>query len=236
VNWAWLVKVSGNLNQVGMLKVSGANMFFAGGPTTSGRVYYSADTGANWDNVAIDISAWIPRIGLNPLDGTLVYVNANNTEEDSELEYVTNIGANPVLQSGDKIGPKRWGDSYWFSALSASVQRLVKESSALAGTMKLFVTNDAWMLNLSSYTVTPNTIRTLAQWTSSYTDDYIIFGCDSLAAANPATTSSVIMCAVIDDPTDVVARAGANCGAAPYTNAIPWNCGGVTVDGIQPVA
>jgi len=208
----------GYLYDLGSIRAYGEHIYVslntgAGGST---KVFYSTNTGVNWSYVQVDIAGTITPLSLNPLLPDQVYVY-NWTTDD--LVLVTNIGGLSTLQVD--IGSNNWA-SMWFHLTDSDHQRIVSDS-------RLRVTIDAWANKSDAGVIVPAPYL-IAPW-SGVDIDQMLVGLNIVHLTN----DHVIGALYGEADTTATGIAGTNCAASPFTDSIPYTCGGLAKMGIQAV-
>ena len=181
-------------------------------------VFYSDDGGDSWSSVLLAAYGYVTPISVNPLTG-LAYVK-DDILSVHDLAYVADDGSSGNLQSN--ISLER-NDVMWFDPADADHQRLLSGAA-------LYCTTDSWT-SVNSPSSIGGVPLTLAPWAGDDTDQIIV----SLTIEHGSGADSVI--GVLYGESDVTPQgiAGAACGSSPYTDSIPYTCGGVCSMGIQAV-
>ena len=183
----------------------------AGGALAGMR--YTSNKGAAWAVVDLGANNTIYDVCLNPLLPDLAYVSANAI--DYNLLSLTNLGGQTGLQ--DDIGPRDY-DVMWFDEDDVDHQRILR--------VKLHSTDDAWATESVGGDIdeSPNQIAPYAG-----TDPDNIFVDLDINHGAQEHALGTLYGEADTTPTGI---AGSNPDSAPYTDSIPYGCGGVAVNGI----
>ena len=206
------------LYQVNSLRANGDNLFVAAAIGAGGTAvtYCSDDAGSTWQYVAQEYNTTWP-ICHNPLLPTSAYTT---THTNSPLRRVTSSGVGTTLQDG--IGPGRW-DAMWFHPSDADHQRVLRGG-------KLHVTADGWTNYSQGDAITPTPIS-FAPRAGSDVNQMLV----GLTIAHGIGQDHVIGVLYEDDDVTATGIAGGSPGSAPYTDSIPYTCGGLAKMGIWAV-
>ena len=113
----------------------------------------------------------------------------------------------------------------WFDPSTANHQRVISNS-------RIYVTTDEWA-NVNSPSAISPAPYSFAPWAGADTDQ-ILVGV-TIAGGTPPSQPHVIAALYGESDTTAVGIAGANAGVSPYTDSIPYTCGGLAVNGIEAV-
>jgi hypothetical protein len=185
-------------------------------------VHYSTDGGATWAATHIDWNADNP-IWLNPLSPDGVYAMTDNTG-NQDLSRVTNSGGNTLLQDG--LSPARW-DAMWFDPSDVDHQRLLRGGY-------MHVTTDGWSGTNAPDAVSPTPIS-IAPYSYSNEQTDIIFVGLTITGGTPPVQPHAVGILLNEDDVTATGIAGANAGTSPFTDSIPYTCGGIAIGGIQAI-
>jgi hypothetical protein len=174
----------------------------------------SDDAGTTWYSYTTDGINALGWVSVNPLTAT-GYINRWNDEEFAE------ITPSGISYLGTSIPSARYG-RMWFDPSDANHQRSMVDG-------QLRSTYDGWSTFTSSGAIdyTPTLI---APWSGDDTDQMLI-GLTLDGTGQP----HVIGALYGEDDTAPVGIAGSSPDAAPYTDSIPYDCGGLARMGIQAV-
>ncbi len=185
------------------------------------KVAYSTNCGATFSEYTGWLSNYNPCI-LNPLLPDRIY-STSDPQGNTDLFRLTNAGvATDPLQDG--LGPGR-ADTMWFSPTNANHQRVIRNNA-------IYVTTDEWA-NVNSPSAISPAPYSFAAWAGADTDQ-ILVGV-TIAGGTPPSQPHVIAALYGESDTTAVGIAGANAGVSPYTDSIPYTCGGLAVNGIAAV-
>lgn len=206
---------------IASIRAHGDNLYYSrqSGIGGNSHVGISANGGATWTYSTRNSPGSAYPICLNALTPTFVYTQAGT---GLDLQKVTNAAVSTMLQ--DDLGPPRW-DGMWFDPSDDQHQRLIRNS-------RVYVTNDAWA-NIGNGGVVSSAPIAFAPWSGADIDQMLV-GL-TLVGGTPPTQPHVIGVLYGEADTTVTGIAGANAGAAPYTDSIPYTCGVVAWMGIQAV-
>ncbi len=203
---------------IGRPRSNGNNVWI---PTATGLgattgIRYTSNKGAVWALAILAGNNTQYEVCLNPLLPNLAYAS-NNAPAGNDLISVTNGGAITGLQ--DDLGPLRY-DVMWFDLDDADHQRLLRSST-------LYVTDDAWATESDGGAIdeSPNQ---LAPYAGSDPDNMFV----DLDINHGGGQDHIIATLYGEADTTPTGIAGSNPDGAPYTDSIPYGCGGLAVSGI----
>ena len=191
---------------------------WAGG---SGTIFGSSDKGAAWSTEHV----WGWNAAANPMLNPLTPNGVYSGDQGGYLSWcpVGGGGRTQLQAINDGLGRR---DVMWFDPVDADHQRQLQ-----GGT--LYATTDSW----SSIDTTTGGIAytpyMIAPWAGADTDQ-ILTGL-TLVGGTPPTQPHVIGALHGDSDTTPDRIAGASPGTAPYTDSIPYTCGGLALNGIQAI-
>lgn len=184
-------------------------------------IYKSVNRCTSWRLITLGSSGFDPMMSAAPGSVQNVYCHLS----DDDLYLITDPdGSSPltstVLQDALNLAYYR-EDAMWHDPSDTDHQRILQAS-------KLFVTNDAWAnvvsATPSAISPTVNAIRT-----KSSDNDFIIYGrTGTLLVGNP----HVVMRATSETDVAPTGFAGSSAGASPFTDSIPYTCGGLSQKGM----
>jgi len=185
------------------------------------KVAYSTNCGATFSEYTGWLSNYNPCI-LNPLLPDRIY-STSDPQGNTDLFRLTNAGvATDPLQDG--LGPGR-ADTMWFSPTNANHQRVIRNNA-------IYVTTDEWA-NVNSPSAISPAPYSFAAWAGADTDQILVgITHDS---SPPSSQPHVIGALYGEDDTTAVGIGGANAATSPYTDSIPFTCGGLAINGIAAV-
>lgn len=195
--------------------------FLVGGARMTYRL--SSDGGATWaarvDNPtsggATTIFPFFTQAGL-------VYANVNTTSATADLLRIDlGTSAFTTLLTGQYLGPSN-ADALWMNPADVNHGRILKAN-------KLWITNDAWatLENTNPAEITPAFVR---MFTPQSEPDVIFFSRDSATSGTPH-----ILYAMEKENGTAVAKSGDNPDGTPFTDSIPYTCGGLCTGGLVTI-
>lgn len=195
----------------------------AGG--TSAGCRYSSDMGGLWGNYGIFFN-YISPIAFNKLFPDQAYMNAYRSDGwfgAWDLRYLTNMGISEVLQAD--LGLDR-EDQMWFHPTDANHQRFVKNS-------RIYRTLDAWTSVSNAGVIGSGPYNICPQSGNNINDILVGISIDSGGHSPPDYHQPhVIGYLYGEDDLTPIGIAGKNCNLTPFTDSIPYNCGGICTSGI----
>jgi len=219
-SWTAIIALDATVSAVGSPRCAGDSIFIpvnwgAGG---SYNVVYSANAGVNWHNSAQAAFGILTNIAVNPLTG-IAYIE-QDVLATRDLAYLEDDGTTGTLQADITLDRN---DIMWFNPADADHQRLVHSS-------RLYVTNDAWTNRNTPGAISPSVIS-IAPWAGTDTDQMLV----GLTLNHGAGQDHAVAALYGEDDTSAAGIAGASPDAPPYTDSIPYGCGGVCSMGVQAV-
>lgn len=203
----------------------GINAAQAGG---GGRLAVSQDNGQMWMllSTLMGTSSWEPVVHLHPSAASVAYTSGvigggAATDPTLDLLKFSNYGASYTQPAGGtNIG--YWipqSQAHWISLLNTQVQRIVKNDM-------VYVTADDWAMATGN----PATGKSVKVIVGDEVVGYFALGrILSTTAGDPH-----VVFATRDDGATLVGRAGNNANVIDTGggDSIPYNCGGITKDGL----
>lgn len=203
---------------------SAGSQVYASGGTGGGSLatfWYSSDSAATWAQIAQEWLANNDPVIVNQLLPNQFYTTSD-PQGNTDLRRITNGGVGADLQDG--LGPARQ-DAMWFDPTDADHQRLIRNSA-------VYSTTDEWT-NVSNGGAISPAPYSFAAWAGADTDQILVgITHDS---SPPSSQPHVIGALYGEDDTTAVGIGGANAATSPYTDSIPFTCGGLAVNGIAAV-
>jgi hypothetical protein len=223
--WHTTTKIHTAIDSYGMGTIAayGNRVWFNAQPYWA-KTFYSTNMGSTWGS---DITEYpsISALGYNILLPDQAYVA---TDIYADLSRVINTGGVFELQAG--LGFDR-GDAMWFNPIDPSHQRLHK---GMFREGQMSVTYDAWATISATYS---NGGYCLAphpySGTSNITD--ILMGIYMDVYYGDVRQGHCIGYLNGEDDLTPLGIAGLHCDEAPYTNSIPYTCGGICLYGIGTI-
>jgi hypothetical protein len=200
------------------------------GGGNSGRIYWDAVSADNWDlSDSLGISTWDPAGYYDPYT-TKIY--ASNVNSYLKILDKTDGSWDTPSVGYDLEGLcSRWDRGYPRMAFEDGKQRTLADGAAGGATQfAIYVSDDNWDTH-----VTEGACGRTAQllWACPFTDQSALI----LARDEDGTLGDAHVIYVNDDDgaTTPVERAGSDPQNASTTTSIPYNCGGVTNNGVAVV-
>ena len=212
--------------QLGHPRSNGDNVWVdvaVGAGGSAAGVYYTSNKGGSWSFADLAAANVLYYVCLNPLLPNLAYVSYDGWGT-YDLRSVTNGGAQTALQPG--IGPRGY-DVMWFDSEDVSHQRIVREDF---GNTRLSSTDDAWATKSTGGIIDEDPLQMAAYAGSDSDNIFVDMTIDHAGGQNHAVAT--LSGEADTTPTGI---AGSNPDSAPYTDSIPYGCGGIAVNGIGAV-
>jgi hypothetical protein len=183
-------------------------------------VAYSTNKGASWSHAAV---APTPRaLVLNPLQPDRVYLQKDAPFGAGTIQTVDTSGTVTALVEGVRLERE---DAIWFSRTDPNHQRIVHENA-------IYVTTDSWATASTEGALDVAATRSIAPWAGD-DEDQIVLGTPPVLSGD--ANRHAISALYGETSTTLVARAGDNVSASPYTGSIPETCGGACWGGVAMV-
>jgi hypothetical protein len=184
---------------------------------------YSTDMGSSWNITGIFFN-YISPIAFNKLLPNQAYVNAFRNPgmmAHLDLTYITNMGIVTLLQL--ELGLDNKGDQMWFHPIDANHQRIVKNS-------RIYTTLDGWASTSNAGVIGSGPYNICSQSGNDIND--ILVGLSINTGYLGHYQYHAIGYLSGEDDLTPIGIAGKNCNLAPFTDSIPYNCGGICTSGI----
>jgi hypothetical protein len=211
----------------GTIVVSG---LWTNGVSNKHRLFKSTNGGGTWASSGAlgTITGYLDLCALNPLDTTSGYGRKNIAGPEYAIIKTPFDGSHSQLES-DGLWPYGYDylPQHWFHPTDADTQRHIE-----GNVWRMYYTDDDW----STYAyITPSpTVSSFCRVVQAADGDMIIYGTHVLGVGvgdNP----HAILVAYGNTDTTPEGKAGSSPDSAPYTDSIPYNCGGPCRNGIQAV-
>lgn len=196
------------------------------------RVNRSTNHGASWTSVydADSQSDYAMGVRIHPAAGTTWYANIYDGTPGNtyELHRCNTAGATDVMLSGQHHGPWTTPGGFWMDpddplhllvATRQQATQIMESSDAGASQDSDVATSVEYMHEIGDGCV----------------EDYWVQGCSAPRSVTPTPPARAPVYVSTDGVT-LTNRSGTNFDTAPYTNAIPVTCGGITPWGLWLVA
>lgn len=209
---------------LGNIVASGNNVFFIASTGAGGaaRAFFSTNMGTSWTSHYLDWN-YVPPIVLNPLLPDRAYTNMNIIY-GADLAYITT--SNNLVWLQDNLGLGR-GDEIWFHPTDSNYQRKLTNS-------KIYTTSDEWgTISHTSGTIGLGPYSFCPQSGNDVND--ILVGISIDVYYGDVRQGHCIGYLNGEDDLTPLGIAGLHCDEAPYTNSIPYNCGGICLGGIGTI-
>jgi len=219
-SWSAILFYTGNSYDIQSPRCNGDSIFV---PHVSGaggayHIQYTANAGANWSISTQAAFGWKTSIAVNPLTG-IAYIE-QDVLATHDLAYLEDDGTTGTLQADITLSRN---DAMWFDPTDADHQRLVHNS-------RLYVTTDSWA-NRNAPSAISYGVISIAPWAGNDTDQMLV----GLTINHGVGQDHAVAALYGEDDTSSQGIAGSSPGTPPYTDSIPYGCGGVCSMGVQAV-
>lgn len=192
-------------------------------------IYRATNNGSSWLRTAVvGIGTGQNAVNASALQPNEGYYGTGSGAIDLYRASGTTVLNRTVLQDVLALYMPR-PDTMWFSGLSYGTQRFLQLTG---GIHKLYTTTNGWSTTDAGVVITPDP-EALAPLVTTENENLMVFVTErnSLSTLNPhAVTAADLLVGGT-----ATGRSGPNPATAPFTDSIPYTCGGVCYNGIQAV-